>query len=203
MNRWPGKVPPPPKECKTCHQVFERKPGSPYAAFAARQYCSRKCSATGQQNGGRFVGGTPPWNKGKKCPQLILNPESRAKKSASLKAAGTGKWRKGMAPWNKGKRLPHLSGENNANWKGGVTVKTRGLRWSSDYAEWRRKVFARDDYTCVFCGQHGGQLNADHIKPLLFHPELIFDLENGRTLCVACHRKTDTYGTKARNWKET
>lgn len=67
--------------------------------------------------------------------------------------------------------------------------------------EWRRLVFERDDYTCQKCGQHGGRLEADHIKPYSRFPRLRYVLSNGRTLCVPCHRKTPTYGSKARRVK--
>jgi 5-methylcytosine-specific restriction endonuclease McrA len=44
------------------------------------------------------------------------------------------------------------------------------------------------------CGERGGRLEADHIKPVSKFPELIFELTNGRTLCRDCHFKTITYG---------
>jgi len=58
----------------------------------------------------------------------------------------------------------------------------------------RLRIFERDQFTCQHCGTVGGRLNADHIKPYSTHPALRFDLANGRTLCVPCHRKTPTFG---------
>ena len=33
-------------------------------------------------------------------------------------------------------------------------------------------------------------MNADHIKPWAYYPELRYDINNGRTLCVEHHRLT-------------
>lgn len=71
------------------------------------------------------------------------------------------------------------------------------LRMSREYKDWRTKVFERDGYKCVQC-MATGELNADHIKPFAKYAELRFDLENGRTLCVPCHKLTPTF---ARNTK--
>jgi len=62
--------------------------------------------------------------------------------------------------------------------------------------DWRNAVYKRDNYTCQWCGQKGGRLNADHIKPYAAYPHLRHVLSNGRTLCVECHKKTDSYGWK-------
>lgn len=77
-------------------------------------------------------------------------------------------------------------------------LKTRGRY---ELNEWRKLVFKRDNYTCQHCNQYGGKLQADHIKPYCAYPELRWDLDNGRTLCVDCHKKTDTYGSKAIKFK--
>jgi len=94
------------------------------------------------------------------------------------------------------KAIKKMSGENNHNWKGGIYPINRKIRKSTEYKLWRKSVFERDKYTCRFCKEKGGELQADHIKPLAYFPELRFAIDNGRTLCKDCHRKTDTYGRK-------
>lgn len=76
------------------------------------------------------------------------------------------------------------------------------LRTSKAYAKWRVKVFERDGYTCQDCGTKGGTLNADHIFPFAHFPELRLAVENGRTLCEDCHKKTPSFGQKGRDFKE-
>ncbi len=61
---------------------------------------------------------------------------------------------------------------------------------------WRKAIFERDNYTCKECGQYGGRLQADHILPYSTFPEARWNLDNGRTLCVECHKKTPTYARK-------
>jgi hypothetical protein len=89
------------------------------------------------------------------------------------------------------------TGPKGSNWKGGISKENERIRKTAKYKKWVKAVFERDSFTCVWCNKVGGTLNADHIKPYAFYPELRFELSNGRTLCVNCHRKTDTYGRKA------
>lgn len=86
-----------------------------------------------------------------------------------------------------------MRGSKTHLWKGGVWPKNKLIRKSLEYRLWRESVFERDGYTCIWCGHKGGNLNSDHIKPFAFFPELRFAIDNGRTLCVPCHRKTETY----------
>jgi len=96
-----------------------------------------------------------------------------------------------------------FTGKNHWNWRGGVTPAHERIRKSLEYKIWRKAVFERDNYTCVWCGDrskkgHAVSLHADHIKPFAIFPELRFAIDNGRTLCVSCHRSTDTYGAKTK-----
>lgn len=79
-----------------------------------------------------------------------------------------------------------------------IAKENRFIREGIEIKLWREAVFRRDNWTCVTCGKRGARLHADHIKPFAYFPELRFDLNNGRTLCVPCHRKTDTYGEGAK-----
>ena len=85
-------------------------------------------------------------------------------------------------------------------WKGGISkvnkTERQNLMNTVEYRIWRTSIFTRDNYTCIWCGQRGGRLNADHIKSWKDYPALRFAIDNGRTLCEPCHRKTDNYGRK-------
>ena len=90
------------------------------------------------------------------------------------------------------------------SWRGGKTSKLMVIRTSKEYRDWRKAVFERDNYTCQDCGIRSGKgqkavLNADHIKSFAIYPEFRFEISNGRTLCLDCHKKTDTFGPKSRN----
>ncbi len=72
------------------------------------------------------------------------------------------------------------------------------IRQSARYKAFRLSVLKRDNFTCQWCGIKGGYLEVDHIKPFAYFPELRFELSNARSLCPNCHRRTDTYGHKAK-----
>lgn len=102
-------------------------------------------------------------------------------------------------------------GEKSHWWKGGLTLLKDKIRNTFKYRLWRETVFKRDNWICVWCGIRGGKLEADHIIAfsVLLRKYLIKTLEqallcqelwninNGRTLCIKCHEKTDTYGGKS------
>jgi 5-methylcytosine-specific restriction endonuclease McrA len=59
---------------------------------------------------------------------------------------------------------------------------------TNQYKNWRSSVFERDLYTCQECGLSGVRLEADHIKPWNLYPKLRYEISNGKTLCIDCHR---------------
>lgn len=85
------------------------------------------------------------------------------------------------------------SGSKCWNWKGGISSRASKIRRGIHYRLWREAVFARDNWTCQECGKVGRKLNAHHIKPFKEYPELRYAIDNGRTLCLDCHKLTENF----------
>ena len=121
--------------------------------------------------------------KGKK---LFLSEEARKKMSESRKGK---KYVLGYRHTieTKKKMSENRRGAKNGFWRGGITPENLRIRHSIEIRLWREMVFARDGWTCQECSQHGGKLNAHHIKSFSKHIELRTSIENGITLCRKCH----------------
>ena len=106
-----------------------------------------------------------------------------------------------------------VTAENSPYWKGGDKRIRVQIAKKAKYKKWRTDVFKRDNYTCQFCKARNGNgkkivLQADHF-PLtaayIIHKykittifqaykcPILWDINNGRTLCLDCHKKTPTY----------
>lgn len=133
--------------------------------------------------------------KGRKFSEA--HKQNIAKKLTGKKRPGIGGCPIGTIAWNKGltklnnpdKITNGLSKEAHWNWKGGTSSKNSLVRNSPEYKDWRSKVFKRDNWTCQKCSKRGGQrIEAHHVKKVSEFPDLIFEVENGLTLCVKCHK---------------
>lgn len=90
----------------------------------------------------------------------------------------------------------HIIGVVSALHDKGVLVKNIFTNWEfrsegsrpsvSGWAVIREAIFARDDFTCAYCGRRGGRLECDHIIPVSRgggHED-----SNLTTACFACNR---------------
>jgi 5-methylcytosine-specific restriction endonuclease McrA len=175
-----------------------------------KRFCSISCRAKGSSIYNKTKGIKPPSRLGVKCtfehkekikvhfasfPNSMKNPETIQKAQLSKKKTYDLRGRKGILR-DSIKRMP-------------------------EYLNWRKAILERDSYTCRFCNKYSGAIHIDHIKPYSviireFNIKDVFDardcaelwdIDNGRVLCVACHKKTDTYGnnkiTNPKLYKET
>ncbi|GAB4023269.1 hypothetical protein GCM10028808_73190 [Spirosoma migulaei] len=107
------------------------------------------------------------------------------------------------------------SGQDCHLWKGGISKLNNLIRALPQYRIWRQSVFIRDNFICQHCHsktkQSRATIEADHIygfakiiKEFNINSledalvcSRLWDIENGRTLCKSCHKKTDNYGRKS------
>ena len=174
--------------CKTCHKRFLCKPAE------GRSYCSKKCTRgwkLSPETAKRIGDG----HKGRKTGKFVLCTYCK-KESYKYPRTLRCDWK--VMFCNKDCYYAWTRTSNNPVWKGDAVPENRRLRSSGQYKRWRRTIWKKDNYTCQICRIRGGKLTADHIKSWAMHPELRFELSNGRTLCRDCHRKTDTWGIKAK-----
>lgn len=110
------------------------------------------------------------------------------------------------------RRRNFFSGSNNPKWAGGVTPLTMKIRLCNKYAQWRKAVFRRDNWTCQKCKRRGCPLEGHHLFPFcmlireLFETfsgkptfedamafDKLWDISNGLTLCESCHDSEREY----------
>lgn len=172
------------KICEACGLTFENPVA--YDRRHNSKFCSRVCSGSRMRSVCEVCGkeyGVERWRpKSKQCSRAC-----HFVAQTTRLGYWTGKKRPGL-------KLDHfwVSGPKHPYWKGGISRLNEESRHSYEYLRWKRAVIARDG-KCVTCGSTDN-LHADHIKSFRDHPELRFDLNNGRALCITCHRKTPTYG---------
>lgn len=209
----------PTKDCLFCNSAFSKPYVESMKAWTSRhKYCSRVCcdkAKIGVKHSPEHIA------KIRAKPFQAHGIDSRAR----LKGESHWRWKGGPPKCiDCGKSLAnryskrchpcntkHQKGHNAAHWQGGITPLNLGIRNLPEYTAWRQVVFQRDGFACVQCGE-GGHIHADHIKPFARilleqgvasirdakHCAALWDVQNGRTLCVPCHKKTKTYAGKVR-----
>jgi len=186
--------------CEGCGKEYK-------AAISHRKtsrFCSKSCAKSGERH--HFYGkegptkGQAPWIKG-------LTKETDARVATMGKRVSETHKRQFVEGIRSNK------GTRNPNWKPQEKRKTIlnvSIRQTEKYAQWRLAVFQRDGFKCVQCGSTSKAINADHIKKFAFilkenaissiemalACEELWEVSNGRTLCVECHEQTDTFRNK-------
>jgi 5-methylcytosine-specific restriction endonuclease McrA len=178
--------------CQNCGKSYTKK-GQSNKWFLSSKYCDNKCyyiCPEYQSKRSKSISeARKGWQYSEETKKKIseantgkIRTEEQRKKSSESK--------KGMTAWNKGIPNYNIRGDKHPNWTGKNSRPERMIDMGRfEYKNWRRKVFERDDYTCVNCNKRGGSIHADHIKPYSKYPELRYEISNGRTLCVPCHYK--------------
>ena len=187
--------------CKNCGRKFEIERWRLNDKNKRRGlFCSRKCKSN-------YHSGKKHWSFGKKRPE-ISGKNSKTWKGGKPKCIECGKelstytakrcskcnriLNSGKNHYLYGKKRPYMSKEKHPNWKGGISSESK-LQRKRFRDTIQELVLKRDDYTCQICEKRGVKLQVDHIKSWSKHPDLRFDINNCRTLCMACHYKT-TFG---------
>ena len=194
------------KKCIVCGTEYAKKTTCSLKEWDKSKYCSRKCINTGRtpynkrndmdtscQNCGKHFRKRCFDDKycSRKCSRAkqVISPESYIKAAETKKKNGYV-----HSPETREKLRQAFKGEKSHWWRGGVTEENYRLRRGSRFKTWRKAVFSRDNWTCQSCKIRGGVLHPHHIKPFATFPDLRFEVYNGITLCIECHKQTDNYG---------
>jgi 5-methylcytosine-specific restriction endonuclease McrA len=150
-----------------------------------------------------------------KIRQSNLGQKSSEETKAKLKISRARQIMKPRSEESRKKMSEDRRGDKWYTYKGGITPLRNQIYNSYKYRQWISDVLLKDNYMCE-CGKVGGRLCAHHIKSFstilqenkiktleeAFNCSELWNINNGRTLCYECHRKTDNYGGRwAKNKK--
>lgn len=167
------------RTCVACGESFERRPSE--LTHDRGHFCSRDCT-----NRGRALGLTRHALPGrdytcKECGKVFhdqINNATGGRQFCSMRCRGA-----------YDRRTGRRRGPNSHHWKGGARYPRVNEMVRPEYKEWRKAVFHRDKYICQECGAKGVYVQAHHIVRWVDAPALRYDVANGQTLCVPCHKK--------------
>ena len=169
------------KNCKYCNKEIYKKSSESKTYWTSKEFCSMECNNKSRIGKKHSIEHKQKISKSMQCKQNSLG----TKRSLEFKQNLSNYWK---------------DNPNHNHWVDGKGYERKSIRIKEmgrlEYRQWRLSVFKRDKYTCVLCNRVGDKLHADHIKSYSKYPDLRLDINNGRTLCVECHRKTPNYGSK-------
>lgn len=183
------------EKCKNCGEPYlvvkitKRNPG---------KFCDKFCA-----------------NRGKFHPLYGTHRSEEWKKEHSKKMMGEKNPHYGRTGENHPMYGIHRFGRDAPAYIDGRTPFYAEIRNLFQYKQWRLSVYRRDNFTCQNCDKVGGKLVAHHFiisfikicrennidtieKALACN--LLWDVDNGTTLCRRCHKKKHKKGEK--NGKE-
>jgi hypothetical protein len=169
------------KTCDTCLEKFESKTGS-------RIRCQKCCVC--KLCGKQMPNATDDFC-GNSCAGKWKYRNSEKVRAAMLSGVYCEQRGKSISKASAGKPRYDLRGKNNPNWKGGVDRSLRQVEMGrTEYVQWRKSVFSRDSYKCMnkLCTSGSSKLHAHHILPWKDHSDKRYDVANGVTVCVPCHK---------------
>lgn len=211
------------KNCLVCGKEFTKHNKTNANKFCSRKcvylhqdkrieisckVCSVKKRIKLSDDGGKFcsLNCYHLWMKGRS------NKSSTKFKKGSKLSEETKNKMKGRIPWNKGIEWHEMRGKNHPLWKGGKTKLAAAIRTTYEYKKWLHNCLKRDSFTCMKCGNHNSKgnrasLHVHHLEPfskLLDKMDVdsldkarkcdeLWKISNGQTLCIPCHKQTDSY----------
>jgi hypothetical protein len=120
-----------------------------------------------------------------------ITEEKRLAMVGVRKNTGRTHFKKGFTPWNAGiagwltKKHKEKLRQANTKYTDLESLDNKQMRRA--FKRFRNLVLGRDNDTCQICSIVKENLQVDHIKSWSEYPELRFDLDNCRTVCMACH----------------
>lgn len=159
--------------CKHCGKEYK-------TSHKNSTYCSRACR--NKDNG------HPHSEEHKKKISESMKGKNAGSNNASYGKFGKDSWTFGTKRTDECRqRLSELrtglyKGENNPNWKGGISDYPYPEEWTE---ELKTKIRKRDKFVCQLCGLHGHDIH--HIN----YDKNNCGEDNLITLCRSCHSKTN------------
>lgn len=188
----------PNTECFLCAKPLYRRPSdmakARYAACMSCRSDAQKVAGVTQRQAAGLAKGRPKGTNHRTG--YKHRPESRAKTAQANKQFWSANPDKAVERGSK------LRGPKHYRWKGGAAKLNLSIRQMTENRKWMDAVKARDG-ACVRCSSvdrlesHHKRALADLVDRLGIqsrddarrHAAVLWDLDNGETLCIPCHDK--------------